>query len=257
MLASRNRSAGSIRSILFQTSISDRLSARCVLRIDAELAQNILDIGQLRFGVLVRHVADVQNNVGLDHFLERGAECGDQHGRQVGDETDRVGENDARAVRQIDGAQRRVERGEQHVGREHARLRHAVEQRRFAGIGVADQGDDRIRHAAAAFAMQFAGAFDLAELVLDLGKPLLDHAPVGFKLRFAGTAEKAEAAALALEMGPGPHQPAFLIGQMGMFDLQRAFARAGAPAENLENEAGAVENLGVPFLSRDCAAAPA
>ena len=90
------------------------------MRIDAELAQNILHVVQLRLGVLMRDVAHVQDHVGLDHLFQRGAEGRDQHGRQIGDKADRVGEDDARAVRQIDRAQRRIERREQHVGGQHA-----------------------------------------------------------------------------------------------------------------------------------------
>src|SRR5436309_11777527 len=45
-------------------------------------------------------------------------------------------------------------------------------------IGVADQRDDRVRHALAAVAVQLAGALDALELALDLGQTLLDHAPV-------------------------------------------------------------------------------
>ena len=96
--------------------------------------------------------------------------------------------------------------------------------------------------------MELAGALDLVELGLDLGQPFLDQPPVGFELRLAGAAEKAEAAALALKMGPRAHQPAFLVGQMRMLDLQRAFARARAASEDFENEPGAVEHLGVPGL---------
>src|SRR5262249_35637203 len=61
-------------------------------------------------------------------------------------------------------------------------------------------------------------------------------------------AHKSEAAALALEVRPRAHQTALLIDEMRMLDLQRAFAGAGALAENLQNETGAVEHLRVPRL---------
>jgi hypothetical protein len=124
----------------------------------------------------------------------------------------------------------------------------AIEQRRLAGIGVADQCDDRIRRALAAVAVQLTGALDLVEIDFDAGNALFQHAAVGFDLGFAGTAEKAEAAALALEMRPRAHQPALLIGQMRVLDLQRAFARARAPTEDFEDEPGAVDDLGAPGL---------
>ena len=215
-------------------------------RLNTELGKNLFDIVRLRGGILVRHIAHVQDDVGLDHLLQRGAERRHQHGRQVGDEADGVGQNDAVAVRQRDAPQRRVERREQHIGRQHARRRHAIEQRRLTGIGVADQRHGRIRHPLAAVAMQLAGALDLLEFAFDALDAVFDHSPVGFELRLARAAEKAVAAALALKMGPGADQTAFLIIEMRVLDLQRAFAGAGAPAEDFQNQSGAIDDLRAP-----------
>src|SRR5262249_57582742 len=100
--------------------------------------------------------------------------------------------------------------GKKEIRGENARLRHAIEQRRFASIGIADQCDNRIRHAPSAGSMERASALHRRELAFDLGKPLVDHAAVGLELRFARPAEEAKTPALALKVGPGTNQPAFL-----------------------------------------------
>ena len=96
--------------------------------------------------------------------------------------------------------------------------------------------------------MELTRALDLVEFHLDARDAFLDHAPIGFDLGFTGPAEKTETATLALEMGPGTHEPAFLISQMRKLDLQRAFAGARTPPEDFQDQPGAIDHLGAPGL---------
>ena len=94
--------------------------------------------------------------------------------------------------------------------------------------------------------MQEASPLHLLELFADDVDALADQPPVRLDLRFAGAAEKAEAAALALKVGPRPDQTAFLIDEMGELDLEAPFPCPRPLPEDLQDETGAVEHLGVP-----------
>jgi hypothetical protein len=83
-----SRAEGSTRSSLFQTSICG------TWRLDAQRGQDVGHVGGLFGGFGVADVADMQDQVGLQHLFQRGAEGGDQLGRQVRDEAHGVGQDD-------------------------------------------------------------------------------------------------------------------------------------------------------------------
>ena len=84
--------------------------------------------------------------------------------------------------------------------------------------------------------MQSARLDDHGQLLADRRDAFIDQTAVRFNLRFARAAEKPIAAALAFKMGPSPHQPAFLVGEMGKFHLQTAFSRQCTLSKDFENE---------------------
>ena len=170
----------------------------------SEIAQHGIDVGLLCLRIRMGDIPHMQDDIGGLNFFQGRAERGHQMGRQVGDEAHRVGQDHLAAGRQFDRPHGRVERREQQVLGEDIRPRHPVEQRRLAGVGVADQGHDRVRHLAPRLAVQIAGPANLVQFPLQLDDAVADQTAVDFQLAFTGTAEEAEAAALPFQVGPRP-----------------------------------------------------
>src|SRR5690606_3869559 len=107
----------------------------------------------------------------------------------------------------------------QHVLRKHAGAGDAVEERRLPGVGVAHQGDDRVRHLAALGAVKLTGANNLFQLALQLDDTRLQQTAVGLDLGFARPAHETRAAALPLKVGPATDKAALLVVEMSEVDL--------------------------------------
>src|SRR5205085_1320145 len=75
--------------------------------------------------------------------------------------------------------------------------------------------------------------------------PLRDIPAVELELGLARTAGRAEATALALEVGPAAHQARGEMLQARQLDLQLALARVRALREDLEDQLGAAEHAPV------------
>ena len=190
----------------------------------------------------------MQDQVGGQNLLQRGTKRGHQLRGQVGDEAHRVRHDDLHAVGQLHRAHGRVQRGKEHVLDHHIRAGQAVEQRRFARVGVAHQGNNREGHFCARGAVQLAGFHGLGQLRLDFVDPLVNGPPVGLDLRLTRPADKAQTAALTFQMRPGPHKSRSLIRQRRQLHLQHTLTCRGAVGEDLEDQPCAVEDLYLPLF---------
>ena len=197
-------------------------------------------------GFGVGYVAYMHNKVGLAHLFQCGAEGGDEIMRQVGNESDRVGKNDAAARWQHQAAHGRIESGKNLILNGNIGPGEAVKQGRLAGIGITDQGDHRIGHTLARRAVQLACPHDALQVAFEAGNAFADLPPVGFDLGFAWAAEKTEATALPFQMCPRANQTAALIGKRRQLDLQLAFPRARAGTEYFKNKRRAIDHLAIP-----------
>src|SRR5262249_35053093 len=149
-------------------------------------------------------VDDVQEQVGLAGLLERRLERGDERMREVPDEADRVREEDVAAAPELPAPGPRVERGEELVLDEDARVGQGVHQGALAGVRVADERDGRDIPTAGDLAL--LPRLDAGELRLEVLNPVRDQPAVLFELLLAGASE-ADAAFVAREVGPHPLEP--------------------------------------------------
>ena len=87
----------------------------------------------------VRTVDYMQQQPRIAGFLEGGFESGDKFVGQVANEPNGIGQDDLSAIGNRKATQRRIQRSEQLIDSLDAGSAKLVEQRRLAGIRVADQ----------------------------------------------------------------------------------------------------------------------
>src|SRR6185369_6979093 len=145
--------------------------------------------------------------------------------RQVADEAYGVRKSQVAGSGQPQPAGSGVERGKKLVGLVGLGVREGVEERRLAGVGVADDRDREHVAPHPGTPLHVSLFSQGLQLGLENPYPLRDIAPVELDLLLARAAGGAEAAALALEVRPAAHQARRQVLQPRELDLQLALAR--------------------------------
>ena len=149
------------------------------------------------------------------------------------------------AVAELDLAARRVERREELVlGQRDLGADERVEQRRLAGVRVADDADGRHQPPIAAAGRRRALLADLVDPLLHLLDRVADDPPVGLELALAGSAGP-DAAAGPRQVRPQPGQARQLVLELGELDLEPALVGLRVLGEDVEDQPAAVDDLDV------------
>ncbi len=197
--------------------------------------------------VRARRIDHVQRQIRFGHFFQRGAERGDQGMRQSIDESDRIGDEQLALIAELDLPDERIERHEQRVGRHGVLVRHAVEQRGLAGVGVADERDGRDRALLPPLPELRPALAHLIDLTLNRLDADANTTTIGFEFRFTG-ATRADAATEARQCRPAPGEARKQVLELRELDLPLALTRARAAREDVENQLRPIDDLALEFL---------
>jgi len=182
----------------------------------------------------------MDQQVGVDHDVERRTECLDQLMGQLSDEADRVGQEDRLATGKLEAPGRGVERGEEPVLDEHAGIGHSVQERRLAGVGVAHDCHRPVAGAAAPLRLGGPVLPDAHEVLFELADPSHDPAPIDLQLGLA-RAPGSDATGLLAERAARATQAGQAVTELCQLDLGAARQAAGVLGEDVEDHRGAVQ----------------
>ena len=198
-------------------------------------------------GSRAERVDDVHEQVGVGGDRQRRLERLDELVGQLADEADRVGEQHLLAAGQVEATGGGVEGGEQAVLDEHAGVGEPVEERRLAGVRVADDGDPLGAGPVLGLALRGAVLVDLAQLGLELVDASLDATAIDLELRLARTARadlgaaRRRAAALLRQGRALAADARQAVPQEGQLDLGLALLAVGVLGEDVEDHCGPVD----------------
>ena len=208
----------------------------------AQFVQHLENRGALLGVIGAGQVGDHQQQVGEHGLLQRGAKGLNQLMGELADEAHGVHQQAAAVVGQIDIAHHRVQRGEQLVLHQHVRAGQRVEQRGFAGVGIAHQRDGGLALLFPAGAAQIPVALELLQIALQIVDALADAPAIHLQTRFAGAAG-ADAAAQTGHGRALTGQPGQAILHLRQLHLQLALGGLGALGEDVQNQRRAVDDL--------------
>lgn len=221
---------------------------QCRFAFSADFFEDGINRFDLFLRLRMADIDDVEEEIGLDDFLERRLESFDEPMRQFANEPDRVGEQHILVGGEAQSTGRGIERGEQFILGQDLGPGERVEQSGFAGVRISDDRGEGPMVSLPSLALSGTLAADDLEFARDPRDPILNSAAVGLELRFTFTTPHADTAFLARKVTPEPGEAGQQVLELRKFDLQLAFAGAGALGKDIEDQRGAIENFAVEYF---------
>ena len=146
------------------------------------------------------------------------------------------------AAGKVQAAHGGIERREQLVLHEHARVREPVQQRRLARVRVADERDVRDVAALARLALRGAGRREADEVALELLHAAQQAPAIDLELGLARTAG-ADARTLLAQLETAAAQARQPVAQLRELDLHRALLARRVLGEDVEDQRDAIDDV--------------
>ena len=208
--------------------------------VSADLPENRPNGVDVAVGIGGGRIHDMDQQVGVDHHVERRTEGLDQLVGQLADEADGVGQEDGLAAGELQAPRGGVERGEEAILDQDPGVGHAVQKGGLAGVRVADDGDRAVAGVASPLRLGGPVLPDAHQVLFEPADPAHEAPSVDLELGLA-RASCSDTAGLLAEGPARAPQARKAVAQLCQLDLGPAGQAAGVLGEDVEDHGGAVE----------------